>query len=159
MPKNQWDEHHVLFQKRAWRRDQYGRTLRADDGLIVPIDREVHTELHRDPELQNGVPLLGRSAMQLVRSAYRRQPSYTQSIDRLLVLINRTQDPARELVTHLIDASWIIYVKVSGWLNLIKGLCLCILLSNKVGRYCMESKLTNNIKNDKINNKGMYYEN
>lgn len=115
MAKRRWDEHHVLFQRRSWQRDPSGRVLRSDHGLIVPMDISIHRELHRDKELWQGVPILGRSAMRMVRDIYEPQSDHIRSVEKLLSAINRTSDPSKELALHAIEAE-IPYLVDGQWL-------------------------------------------
>ena len=104
MAKQCWDKHHVLFQRRSWQRDPSGRVLRSEHGLIVPMDISIHSELHRDKDLWQGVPILGRSAMRMVRDVYEPQSDHIRSVERLLSAINRTSDPSKELALHAIES-------------------------------------------------------
>ena len=115
MAKQCWDRHHVLFQRRSWQRDPSGRVLRSEHGLIVPMDISTHNELHRDKDLWQGVPILGRSAMRMVRDIYEPQSDHIRSVERLLSAINRTSDPSKELALHAIEAQ-IPYLVDGQWL-------------------------------------------
>ena len=115
MAKRRWDEHHVLFQRRAWQRSGTSKSLRNDHGLIIPMDISIHRELHRDKDLWQGVPILGRSAMRMVRDVYEPQSDHLRSVERLLSAINRTSDPSKELALHAIEAQ-IPYLVNGQWL-------------------------------------------
>lgn len=79
------------------------------------MDPMIHRELHRDKDLWQGVPILGRSAMSLVRDAYEPQSSHLASVDKLLSAMNRTKDPKRELAMHVIE-SQLPYLVDGQWL-------------------------------------------
>lgn len=117
MAKRRWDEHHILYQRRSWIRDSHGRVLRSHSGLIIPMDTTVHRELHRDKDLWQGVPIMGHSALGMIRSIY--GEGYTRSkplenVDKLLNAISKVKDPKAELAAHaielqlpyLIDGQW-----------------------------------------------------
>ena len=115
MAKRRWDEHHVLFQRRSWQRSGTSKALRNDNSLIVPMDIGIHQELHRDKDLWQGVPLLGTSALRMVRDIYEPQSDHIRSVERLLSAINRTSDPSKELALHAIEAQ-IPYLVDGQWL-------------------------------------------
>lgn len=115
MAKQRWNKHHVLFQRRSWQRDPSGRVLRSEHGLIVPMDIGIHRELHRDKDLWQGVPILGRSAMRMVRDVYEPQSDHLRSIDKLLGAINRTSDPKRDVAAFAIETQ-LPYIVDGLWL-------------------------------------------
>lgn len=63
-----YDEHHVLFYRRAWESNPCGKQLRRQDSLIVPMKKRIHEELHNDVL---GVPLLHPHLAQLVLSQFK----------------------------------------------------------------------------------------
>lgn len=117
MRKQRWDNHHILFQRKQWQRDHYGGLLRSSSGLIVPMDKMIHRELHRDRTLWDGVPLLGHSALAQVRNIYEPQQSsnYTRNIERLLSAINKSNDPAKDLAINAIEMQ-LPYIEDGQWL-------------------------------------------
>lgn len=115
MAKQRWDRHHVLFQRKVYQRDHSGNILRSDPSLIVPMEKMIHRELHKDRELWDGVPILGRSAMRLVKDVYEPQSNHLRSIERLLVALNKTDDPAKELAIHAIETQ-LPYIEDGQWL-------------------------------------------
>ncbi len=86
------DRHHVLFNKREWEsRPQY-KQLRENPGLIVPIDRDVHNELHRTV---TQVPILGYYAVMAVQKEFYRGRTHLETIDNLLFALESVEDHPR----------------------------------------------------------------
>lgn len=86
------DRHHVLFNKREWEsRPQY-KELRENSGLIVPIDRDIHNELHRSI---TQVPVLGYYGIMAVHKEFYRGRTHLQTIDNLMFSLERAQEHPR----------------------------------------------------------------
>lgn len=82
------DKHHVLFNKREWEsRPQY-KELRQNSGLIVPIDREVHNELHRNV---TQVPVLGYYGIMAVQKEFYRGRTHLDTVDNLLFALESVE--------------------------------------------------------------------
>lgn len=82
------DRHHVLFNKREWEsRPQY-RYLRQDSGLIIPIDRDIHNELHRSV---TQVPVLGYYGIMAVQKEFYRGRTYLDTVDNLLFALKSVE--------------------------------------------------------------------
>lgn len=87
------DRHHVLFNKREWEsRPQY-KSLRENPGLIIPMDREVHNELHRADSL---VPLLGYYGIMAVQREFYRGRTHLETVDNLMFAIEKSKDNPRK---------------------------------------------------------------
>lgn len=82
------NRHHVLFERAVWESNPKGKELRRDSGLIIPMDEEVHAELHRDV---SKVPLLGRQAIMLVKNEFCRGRNNMETIDNLLFAFNKVE--------------------------------------------------------------------
>lgn len=93
------DRHHVLFNKREWEsRPQY-KQLRENPGLIIPIDRDVHNELHRNvPQ----VPVLGYYAIMAVQREFFRGRTHLDTVDNLLFALEKAKEHER---LHDLDKS------------------------------------------------------
>lgn len=88
-----FNRHHILFNKREWEsRPQY-KSLRENTGLIVPMDNEVHNELHRAVPF---VPLLGYHGIVAVQREFYRGRSHLESVDNLLFAIQESMRHPRE---------------------------------------------------------------
>ena len=83
------DRHHVLFNKREWEsRPQY-KDLRENAGLIIPIDREVHNELHRNVQQ---VPVLGYYGILAVQREFYRGRTHLETVDNLLFSLEQASE-------------------------------------------------------------------
>ena len=82
------NRHHVLFERAIWEKEPYSKKLRRESGLIIPMDEEVHAELHRDV---GKVPLLGRQAITLVHNEFYRGNNHMETIDNLLFAFNKVE--------------------------------------------------------------------
>ena len=79
------DRHHVLFNKREWEsRPQY-KELRSNSGLIIPMDREVHCELHRASPI---VPVMGYYGIMSVNREFYRGRDHLETLDNLLFALD-----------------------------------------------------------------------
>jgi len=86
------DRHHVLFNRREWEsRPQY-KELRSNAGLIIPIDRDVHNELHRSV---SQVPVLGFYAIMAVQKEFYRGRTHLDTVDNLLYALEKTSEHSR----------------------------------------------------------------
>ena len=86
------EKHHVLFNKREWEaRPQY-KDLRNNGGLIVPMEREVHNELHRNVQL---VPTLGYHGIMAVHREFYRGRGYIESLDNLMFAVESAKNNER----------------------------------------------------------------
>ena len=86
------DKHHVLFNKREWEsRPQY-KELRQNSGLIVPIDRDVHNELHRSV---TQVPVLGYYGIMAVQKEFYRGRTHLDTVDNLLFALESVEGHPR----------------------------------------------------------------
>lgn len=86
------DKHHVLFNKREWEsRPQY-RELRQNSGLIIPIDRDVHNELHRSV---SQVPVLGYYGILTVQREFYRGRTHLDTLDNLLFALEKASNHDR----------------------------------------------------------------
>ena len=94
--------HHILYQRRRWRDRPDSAQLRETDGLIVPMDVDIHQELH--DHLWEGVPLLGRQAVLDVMYEMDRNTTYLEIIDNVLSLIEKTRDPMADLAIYAIES-------------------------------------------------------
>jgi len=104
------DSHHLLFGPTAgedrtanelWRQG-FASTLRSQRSLRIRMDFHVHhDELHKDPQLRGGVPLLSESAMELVLAHYCPATTYSGSIHNLKLAYGVVDDP---IVNDVIEA-------------------------------------------------------
>lgn len=86
------DKHHVLFNKREWEaRPQY-KDLRNNGGLIVPMEREVHNELHRNVRL---VPTLGYYGIMAVQKEFYRGRTHLDTVDNLMFSVEKAMNNER----------------------------------------------------------------
>lgn len=86
------DKHHVLFNKREWEsRPQY-KELRENDGLIIPMDREIHNELHRSI---TQVPVIGYYGIMAVQKEFYRGRTHLDTVDNLLFALESTESHPR----------------------------------------------------------------
>lgn len=103
------ERHHILFNKRAWSSYEEGRSLRESPSLIVPLESDIHRELHRNVPI---VPLLGYYSLSSVAAGY--EPDYKplKDISQLQSLIERTKTHPRahgiekglaDLAIHALD--------------------------------------------------------
>lgn len=82
------DRHHVLYNAREWEcRPQY-KEVRTNSGLIIPMDREVHNELHRNT---SAVPVIGYHAIQLVRKNFEQGDTHLETVDNLLSSLDHVE--------------------------------------------------------------------
>ena len=54
------DRHHIFYERPCWRTNKYGSALRGNRAFIVPLDVNIHRELHANVDK---VPLLGGVAL------------------------------------------------------------------------------------------------
>jgi hypothetical protein len=86
------DRHHVLFNKREWEsRPQY-KELRSDSGLIIPMDRDAHNELHRNV---GHVPVLGYYGILAVQREFYRGRTHLDTLDNLLFALEGASENDR----------------------------------------------------------------
>lgn len=86
------EKHHVLFNKREWEsRPQY-RELRKNPGLMVPMDRDVHNELHRSV---TQVPVLGYYGILAVQKEFYRARTHLDTVDNLLFALESVEGHPR----------------------------------------------------------------
>lgn len=82
------DKHHVLYNAREWEsRPQY-KELRQNPGLIIPIDRDVHNELHRNVA---HVPVLGYYGILAVNKEFYRGRTPLDNVENLMFAIETIQ--------------------------------------------------------------------
>lgn len=93
--------HHILYQRKRWQETLEGACLRETNGLVVPMDAEIHQELH--DELWKGVPVLGNKAIRQVMAEMKHSTRYLDTIDNVMYLINKTRDPVADLALHAIE--------------------------------------------------------
>lgn len=74
------DRHHLLFDSASWESRATSKLLRRDKSLIIPLERTVHEELHKEVAL---VPLLGHYAIQDVANTYKPGKNYLHSVENL----------------------------------------------------------------------------
>lgn len=86
------DRHHVLFNAREWEARPQFKELRRDSGLIVPMDREVHNELHKSVPF---VPTIGYVATMAVLKDYYRGRTHGESVENLMFSIEGTKNHDR----------------------------------------------------------------
>lgn len=94
--------HHIFYQRRLWNKSENGARIRQSCGLIVPMDAEIHKELHY--ELLGGVPLLGGAALKSVLQDFERKDTYFGCIDSVMLAIHRTEDPMKDLALNALEA-------------------------------------------------------
>lgn len=102
------DHHHVMFDKKSWESRTESKHLRYNHSLIIPIDRQVHNELHRDIPI---VPLLGYHALKQVNKLYEPEGDPLKDIDKLMLSIEESSHHPRShaIETHLAElAIWAI---------------------------------------------------
>ena len=73
------ERHHILFNKRAWNSYKEGTSLRETPSLIVPLEHDVHKELHREVPI---VPLLGYYSLLSVRNSFEPARDPLESVER-----------------------------------------------------------------------------
>lgn len=59
------DNHHVLYNRKQWESSIVGYELRNNKAFIVPMDRQLHEQLHKSIGI---VPVLGEKALHKVYS-------------------------------------------------------------------------------------------
>lgn len=83
------DRHHVIFNKREWEsRPQY-KSLRENEGLIVPMDRDIHNELHRAVPF---VPVMGYYGIMAVQREFYRDRTRLGTIENLMFAIEKSME-------------------------------------------------------------------
>lgn len=86
------EKHHELFNKREWEaREQY-KDLRNNGGLIVPMHKEYHDELHKSVRL---VPTLGYNGIMAVHREFYRGRSYIDTLDNLMFAVESAKNNER----------------------------------------------------------------
>ena len=93
--------HHVLYQRRQWNSRTDSAALRQSTGLIIPMDCDVHKELHR--QAWEGVSVLGVQAVRQVMNEIDKKDNYLDVIDNVLYLIDKTNDPVADFAIHAIE--------------------------------------------------------
>lgn len=79
------NQHHVLFDRSAWRSSDVRRDLRETRGLIVPLRLDAHQELHKNVSM---VPLLDWRTAYKVRRDFEAEPGqYVQNLGALCLNI------------------------------------------------------------------------
>lgn len=92
------NRHHVLFSRRQHSIDPNNRYLRNNSGLIVPMEIDAHTELHKNCPL---VPPLPEHLAQFVLSQIKpRRGDYLGNMDKFLLATERAMKRPR---THIIE--------------------------------------------------------
>ena len=89
--------HHVLHDRVQWNAVPLGKRLRCDSGLIVPLDRDTHDELHDECP---AVPLLGFHALRNTLNYYNRTNNPIRNVDNLMLAIEKS---ANHYKSHPID--------------------------------------------------------
>lgn len=74
------EQHHILHDRISWESRRDGEELRRDKSLIVPLEHDVHAELHRETP---AVPLLGYFALRRVNSSYEAGTNYLENVENL----------------------------------------------------------------------------
>lgn len=101
------DNHHILNNRIEWSARKESVQLRETPSLIPLLDRSVHEDLHR---YCPAVPMLGVYALQHVARTFQPSSDTFQSIDNLMLAIERAADHPkahqieRELAYIAIDA-------------------------------------------------------
>lgn len=93
--------HHILYQRKKWQDTPEGACLRETNGLVVPMDIQIHQELHN--ELWEGVPLLGSTAIRQVMTEMNHSTKYLDVIDNVMCLIDKSRDPLTDLALCAIE--------------------------------------------------------
>lgn len=83
-PMRSQDRHHVLFSRQIWETYEQGASLRGTPALIPSMDREIHTELHKNIPI---VPLVGFHALFSVRKEFQTSNDTFKDIARIQSLI------------------------------------------------------------------------
>jgi len=79
--------HHLLFERTAWESRTDATKLRQQNTLIPILERSLHDELHDNCPV---VPLLGSRALLAIRNDFRPGNNTMDSIERLLMAIERS---------------------------------------------------------------------
>lgn len=92
------DRHHLLNPAREWTLRPESKKLRESQGLIIPIDRAVHEEIHTNCP---PVPLLGFHALRRTVREFQPHPDHLISIDNLMFAI---ESASRHPSSHRIES-------------------------------------------------------
>lgn len=82
------DRHHVLHTRASWTSHMDGKWLREQHFLIPTIERDIHEAIHAECPT---VPLLGHTALQVVRGLYVPRETVLGSIDALTTAIQQAE--------------------------------------------------------------------
>ena len=99
------NRHHVLFTKNEWNSTPNGKFLRGSNGLIIPMNAEVHKLLHHD--IEDPGLILGASAIHFLAEREREEHKLANrngigSIALLMSWIDHTNDPNKDKeILHL----------------------------------------------------------
>lgn len=88
LPNGSFERHHILFRKNEWSSSPSAKMLREHTALIPKLESGAHSALHANPELHNGVPLLGQEMARRVLRRFEGSPGNARgSLDELLHII------------------------------------------------------------------------
>lgn len=87
MEKRSYNNHHILFERTMWESRADATKLRQNHTLIPTLEIPLHDELHDNCPV---VPLLGSRALLAIRNDFRPGRNTMESIDRLLMAIERS---------------------------------------------------------------------
>lgn len=91
------DRHHIVHERREWSLRPEANFIRESPGLILPIEREAHNELHRNCP---AVPLLGYHALLRTRSLFEEGDDQLQSTEHLMTAIEQASKHPK---AHIIE--------------------------------------------------------
>lgn len=80
------DRHHIIHGRREWEARPEAKSIRETPSLIVRMDREDHTELHRNCP---AIPLLGYHALMRTRQLYEENENPLKSMENLMTAIEK----------------------------------------------------------------------
>lgn len=83
------NKHHILFRRKVWNAEENTNYLRGQSTLMVKMDRQIHNDLHLDPDLIDGMPAISNKMAGFVLAQYQGvQGNAIASIDNLISAIN-----------------------------------------------------------------------
>lgn len=95
-PPSMPERHHILFGKNSWNSTVPTKMLREHTTLIPKLDPAAHNALHANPELVDGVPLLGQAMARRVLQRFEGSPGNARgSLGELMHIVETESHNAR----------------------------------------------------------------
>ena len=83
------DRHHVIFERVPWQSRKESKYIREASGLLVPMERDIHDELHRNCP---PIPMLGYQVLMRTLSRFEPTSDSLECMGRLQYAIEHAAD-------------------------------------------------------------------